>query len=102
MPCGADFLSAPIVWTTCPYESRDGQFNPDVRQVNNVGDFQDFSEAVFYNAIAWALNTGEKADYEVNAGSYDFSIYFSQCAVSLREFLQSVSSVHGFSTMPRG
>jgi len=78
VPCKADFLSLspPTVWKTCHYESRDGQFNPDVRQVNNVGDFQDFSEAVFYNTMAWALDTQDKAAYEANAGTY-FLNYFS-------------------------
>ncbi|KDR76943.1 hypothetical protein GALMADRAFT_119999 [Galerina marginata CBS 339.88] len=55
------------IWVTCPYKSRDGQFNPDVRLVNNVGDFQDFSEAVFYNSIAWALGTADKDTFEANA-----------------------------------
>ena len=71
----ARLTSFPLVWKTCRYESRDGQFNPDVRQVNNVGDFQDFSEAVFYNTIAWALDTQDKAAYEANAGMY-FLNYF--------------------------
>lgn len=78
IPCKADFLSlSPTVWKTCRYESRDGQFNPDVREVNNVGDFQDFSEAVFYNTIAWALDTQDKAAYEANAGTYIIFIIFS-------------------------
>lgn len=58
-----------LVWTTCPYVSRDGQFNPDVRTVNDVGAFQDLSEAVLYNAIAWTvLNTTKKSTYENNTG----------------------------------
>ncbi|PFH51147.1 hypothetical protein AMATHDRAFT_143319 [Amanita thiersii Skay4041] len=43
------------VWKRCPYKSRDGQFNPDVRLVNNVGAFQNFSDAVLYNSLAWVL-----------------------------------------------
>ncbi|KDR80834.1 hypothetical protein GALMADRAFT_135935 [Galerina marginata CBS 339.88] len=60
-------LTEQQIWVTCPYKSRDGQFNPDARLVNNVGDFQDFSEAVFYNSIAWALGTDDKATFEANA-----------------------------------
>ncbi|KAF6758849.1 alginate lyase-domain-containing protein [Ephemerocybe angulata] len=48
-------LTEQEIWTTCTYVRRDGQFNPDVRTVNDVGNFQDMSEAVFYNALAWAF-----------------------------------------------
>ncbi|KAF8909717.1 alginate lyase-domain-containing protein [Gymnopilus junonius] len=62
-------LTEQQVWTTCPYKQRDGQFNPDARTVNNVGDFQDMSEAVFYNTMAWVLNTDpyERGTFEFNA-----------------------------------
>jgi len=62
------------VWVTCEYVSRDGKFNPDARViVNNVGDFQDMAEAVFYNALAWVLDLQnvvpfDKSTYEQNAG----------------------------------
>ena len=58
-----------LVWQTCPYVARDGQFNPDARLVNDVGAFQDLSEAVFYNAIAWTFNTTKKSDYENDTGA---------------------------------
>ncbi|KAF9001208.1 chondroitin AC/alginate lyase [Cyathus striatus] len=45
-------LTPEQIWTTCPYYVRDGLFNPDVRFVNDVGNFQNMSDAVFYNAIA--------------------------------------------------
>ena len=35
---------------------RDGQFNPDAREVNDIGNFEDMANAVLYNALAWALN----------------------------------------------
>ncbi len=44
------------VWATCPYVSKDGQFNPDGRLVNDVGEFDDMANAVLYNSLAWALN----------------------------------------------
>ncbi len=40
---------------TCPYENRDGQFNPDARLVNNIGDFESLANAVLYNAIAFSI-----------------------------------------------
>lgn len=58
------------VWTTCPYKDRDGQFNPDVRLVNNVGDFQDLSEAVFYSTVAWIIGNKVNTSFENNAGRF--------------------------------
>ncbi|OCH88737.1 chondroitin AC/alginate lyase [Obba rivulosa] len=49
-------LTQEQIWTTCPYVTRDGQFNPDARLVNDVGSFSDLADAVFYNALAWALD----------------------------------------------
>lgn len=60
------------VWTTCPYKNRDGQFNPDARLVNNVGDFQDLSEAVFYSTVAWAIGNKVNTSFETNAGTLPF------------------------------
>ncbi|KAH9851065.1 chondroitin AC/alginate lyase [Lenzites betulinus] len=56
------------VWTTCPYVTRDGEFNPDGRLVNDVGAFQDFSDAVLYNALAWALEG--RGDYAANVATF--------------------------------
>ena len=56
------------VWKTCPYVNRDGQINPDVRLLGDSGAFQDLSEAVLYNALAWTLNTTRKRTYEDHAG----------------------------------
>ena len=55
-------LSLDIVWTTCPYVNRDGQFNPDVRTsgLNDIGNFGDLSDAVLYNSLAWAINGSSK------------------------------------------
>ncbi|CAE6445363.1 unnamed protein product [Rhizoctonia solani] len=43
------------IYTTCPYVRRDGLFNPDVRMVNDTGEFQAMSDSVFYNALAWSV-----------------------------------------------
>ena len=58
-----------LVWETCPYIVRDGQFNPDIRLVDDVGAFRALSEAVLYNAIAWTFDTAEKSVYENDAGA---------------------------------
>ncbi|KAF8624700.1 hypothetical protein AX17_007031 [Amanita inopinata Kibby_2008] len=58
-------LAPEVVWTTCPYVARDGQFNPDARLVNDVGAFSDMSDAVFYDALTWA--------FQGNQGSTDYS-----------------------------
>ncbi|KAF8177692.1 chondroitin AC/alginate lyase [Pholiota molesta] len=61
-------LTPEQIWVTCPYVNRDGQFNPDGRLVNDVGAFQNLSEAVFYNTLAWTFATGDsKATFESNA-----------------------------------
>ncbi|KAI0048690.1 chondroitin AC/alginate lyase [Auriscalpium vulgare] len=44
------------IWVTCPYVSKDGQFNPDRLLVNNTGAFDALSNAVLYNSMAWVIN----------------------------------------------
>ncbi|KAI0265334.1 chondroitin AC/alginate lyase [Gloeopeniophorella convolvens] len=61
-------LTPQQIWKTCPYYQRDGQFNPDRELVNNTGAFSAFSDAVFYNAMAWAIN-GSSA-YSSNVASW--------------------------------
>jgi len=56
------------IWVQCPYVYRDGMFNPDRLLVNNTGDFQAMSDAVFYNTLAWVL-TGS-AKYSANAAHF--------------------------------
>ena len=43
-------------------------FNPDRLLVNNTGDFQAMSDAVFYNALAWVL-TGS-TNYSANVAHF--------------------------------
>jgi hypothetical protein len=43
-------------WTTCPYRAMDGRVNPDVRTLVGATAFNDMSNAVFYNAIAYVLS----------------------------------------------
>lgn len=61
------------VWTTCPYKPRDGQFNPDVRAiVNDIGRFENLSDAVFYNSLAWGLT--REPSFAESAGEFEFWI----------------------------
>jgi hypothetical protein len=46
-------------------------FNPDRLLVNNTGNFQAMSDAVFYNSLAWVL-TGS-AKYSANAANYIYT-----------------------------
>lgn len=46
------------VWAKCPYFLRDGEFNPDGRLVNEVGNFDDLSNAVLYNSFAYVITGG--------------------------------------------
>ncbi|KZP15851.1 chondroitin AC/alginate lyase [Athelia psychrophila] len=61
-------LTPQQVWVQCTYYDRDGMFNPDRLLVNNTGDFQAMSDAVFYNTLAWVL-TGQ-SNYSANAANY--------------------------------
>ncbi|KZP15847.1 chondroitin AC/alginate lyase [Athelia psychrophila] len=61
-------LTPPQMWAQCNYDYRDGQFNPDRLLVNNTGQFQAMSDAVFYNTLAWVL-TG-KSNYSANAAHF--------------------------------
>lgn len=43
------------VWTTCPYVTKDGQFNPDNEDIKNADDFDSLANAILYNSLAWAI-----------------------------------------------
>ncbi|KAM5538155.1 hypothetical protein V8D89_008042 [Ganoderma adspersum] len=55
-------------WTTCPYEVHDGKVNPDVRTLPDSPAVVTMSQAVLFNAIAYAL-TKTKA-YSQNAAKF--------------------------------
>ena len=57
-----------IVYIKCTYVQRDGQFNPDVRLVNDTGEFQAMSDATLYNTLAWIINGSDA--YMKNAVHY--------------------------------
>lgn len=43
------------VWKTCPYVTKDGQFNPDNEDIKNADDFDNLANAVLYNSLAWGI-----------------------------------------------
>ncbi|KAL0573412.1 hypothetical protein V5O48_008534 [Marasmius crinis-equi] len=55
------------VWTKCPYGLRDGVFNPDGRLINDVGSFDDLTNAVLYNSIAYVITGGDSNMFSRNA-----------------------------------
>ncbi|KAL0571298.1 hypothetical protein V5O48_010662 [Marasmius crinis-equi] len=55
------------VWKTCPYKVRDGEFNPDGRLINDVGNFDDLTNAVLYNSIAYVITGGASNLFSRNA-----------------------------------
>ena len=61
-------LTQEEVWTECPYVVRDGQFNPDAREVNDIGNFEDMANAILYSALAWVINGS--ASYAENVASW--------------------------------
>ncbi|QRW05956.1 chondroitin AC/alginate lyase [Ceratobasidium sp. AG-Ba] len=73
-------LSPEQIWVTCPYVNRDGQFNPDVRQVNDTGHFQAMSDSVFFNAMAWVI-TGDNT-FASNAAN-EIKTWFIDPATSM-------------------
>lgn len=51
-----DYSLNPSVWTTCPYVTLDGQFNPEhLLLVNDTGAFNALADTVWYNTMAWVL-----------------------------------------------
>ena len=57
-----------IVWTTCPYEVRDGKVNPDVRTLPDSPAAVAMSQAVLHNAIAFAIQNSRT--YSQNAAKF--------------------------------
>ncbi|KAI0080380.1 chondroitin AC/alginate lyase [Panus rudis PR-1116 ss-1] len=61
-------LTKEQIWTTCPYVTRDGQFNPDARDVNDIDSFENLADGVLYNAITSQI-TGS-TEYANNAAKF--------------------------------
>ncbi|KAF8495468.1 chondroitin AC/alginate lyase [Russula emetica] len=61
-------LTPQQVWVTCPYYRLDGESNPDTHTIDNRGAFVNMSDAVLYNALAWAINGS--SHYATNVASW--------------------------------
>ncbi|KIY72781.1 chondroitin AC/alginate lyase [Cylindrobasidium torrendii FP15055 ss-10] len=48
-------MAPSATWTTCPYKTRDGKVNPDVRKLNGPGAINDFSQMSIYDAMAFVI-----------------------------------------------
>ncbi|KAF9224978.1 chondroitin AC/alginate lyase [Gyrodon lividus] len=68
------------VWSSCPYYLRDGLFNPDVRMINNTGNFNAMADAVWMNSLAWAM-TGINR-YAHNAATF-INVWFIQNSTAM-------------------
>jgi len=87
-------LSPEQIWTTCPYASRDGQFNPDGRLINDVGNFQSLSDAVLYNAIAYALDGKPSNQFSQTTVSF-IKTWFLDDATKMNPNLDYAQMVRG-------
>ncbi|KAF7293086.1 Chondroitin AC/alginate lyase [Mycena indigotica] len=56
-------LTPEQIWVTCPYVNRDGQFNPDRLTINDIGAFYNVSDAILYNALAFAFENKTSSIY---------------------------------------
>ena len=56
-----------------------------------MGAFQDMSEAVFYNTLAWSFATDAtaKSTFESNAGPYDYFLSLRNLTCSAVSFIQT-------------
>ncbi|KIJ51844.1 hypothetical protein M422DRAFT_776428 [Sphaerobolus stellatus SS14] len=62
-------LAQKEIWTTYPYYTRDELFNPDGRTINDVGAFQNLSDAMLYNAIVWNFAGTSSSLYSQRIGT---------------------------------
>ncbi|KAF8058672.1 chondroitin AC/alginate lyase [Lyophyllum atratum] len=87
-------LGPTTIWKKCPYVFRDGQFNPDARLIDDVGSFQALSDAVLYNAIAWALTSNTSSPSSMAASSY-IKIWFLDPATRMNPNLNYAQMKRG-------
>lgn len=67
-PSPTKSLAPSATWTTCPYVSRDGQVNPDVRTLNGPGAINSVSQSVLYNALSFCFT--KTTTYSQNVASF--------------------------------
>lgn len=66
----------PIVYTDCTYVRRDGVFNPDYRILTDAQSFQNMSDSVLYNVLAYAIT--DDAKFADSAVSFIDTWFLSQ------------------------
>ncbi|CAA7266585.1 unnamed protein product [Cyclocybe aegerita] len=62
-------------WTTCPYVTRDGQVNPDVRTLRGPGAINDAAQSILSNALAFALK--RSSTYSQNVAKFIDTFFLS-------------------------
>ncbi|KAJ3517366.1 hypothetical protein NLJ89_g537 [Agrocybe chaxingu] len=62
-------------WTTCPYVARDGQVNPDVRNLRGPSAINDAAQSILYNALAFALK--RSSTYSQNVAKFIDTFFLS-------------------------
>ncbi|GJJ11888.1 hypothetical protein Clacol_006126 [Clathrus columnatus] len=87
-------LTPEEVWVTCPYVLRDGQFNPDGRLIDDIGEFSNLADAVLFNALSWVLSGRPTALYAVNAVNY-IKIWFLDSATKMNPNLNYAQMARG-------
>ncbi|KAG9030913.1 hypothetical protein FRB95_003423 [Tulasnella sp. JGI-2019a] len=88
-------LTPQQIWTECDYVNEDGVFSPDVRLVNDTGNFQAMSDAVFYNTLAYRI-TGDVS--YANTVVWFIDIWFLNNATYMNpnlDYAQVVRGVNG-------
>lgn len=70
LQCLSQALNDFLVWKECPYETRDGLFNPDGRLINDVGAFSDLADAVLYNSISHTFQDQPTSIYSQNVVNF--------------------------------
>lgn len=63
-------------WTSCPYINKDGQANPDTRNMSGPNGINDMSQSVLYNAFSYAI-TGTRS-YSQKAVSFIDVFFLSE------------------------
>ncbi|KAI0301430.1 chondroitin AC/alginate lyase [Russula brevipes] len=92
-------LTPQQIWVTCPYQQLDGQFNPDIRTVNNTGAFNALADATIYNALAWVINGSSQ--YSKNVANW-IDTWFLANATYMNPNLNYAQVVRGPKTSNKG
>ncbi|RXK35016.1 hypothetical protein M231_07719 [Tremella mesenterica] len=67
-------LTPQEVWSECIYYQRDGVFNPDIYQVQNVEAVNNLTDFIYLAALAYASTGNPKWSSAINSSLYTFFI----------------------------